>query len=170
MDNFIKYHLNVLLEIEKITQKISHDDFIEKLEILSGSSIGQHVRHIVEFYICLFSDKEYINYDERERNLLIENSPVYTQEILEILKSQLLNLDFNKKVIFKQNINNEEVFLHTSYQRELIYLGEHTIHHFALIKIGITSLCRDFKLDKNFGVAESTVKYRENQMEKSCAS
>lgn len=170
MDNFIKYHLNVLLEIEKITQQISHDDFIEKLEILSGSSIGQHVRHIVEFYICLFSDKEYVNYDERERNLLIENSPVYTQEVLEILKSQLLNLDFNKKVIFKQNINNEEVFLNTSYQRELIYLGEHTIHHFALIKIGITSLCPDFKLDKNFGVANSTVKYRENQIEKSCAS
>ncbi|HLO46418.1 MAG TPA: hypothetical protein VK175_18895 [Leadbetterella sp.] len=170
MDNFIKYHLNVLLEIEKITQQISHDDFIEKLEILSGSSIGQHVRHIIEFYICLFSDKEYVNYDERERNLLIENSPVYTQEVLEILKSQLLNLDFNKKVIFKQNINNEEVFLNTSYQRELIYLGEHTIHHFALIKIGITTLCPDIKLDKNFGVADSTVKYRENQMEKSCAS
>lgn len=170
MDNFIKYHHNVLLEIEKITRQISHDDFIKKLEILSGSSIGQHVRHIVEFYICLFSEKEYVNYDERERNLLIENSPVYTQEVLENLKSQLLNLDFNKKVIFKQNINNEEVFLHTSYQRELIYLGEHTIHHFALIKIGITSLCPDFKLDKNFGVADSTVKYRENQMEKSCAS
>jgi hypothetical protein len=170
MDNFLKYHFNVLVEIENITQKLNHDDFTQKLEILSGSTVGQHVRHIVEFYVCLFSDKEYVNYDERERNLLIENSPIYTLEVIQTLKHQLKQLDFEKEVIFKQNINNQDIYLKTSYQRELIYLGEHTIHHFALIKIGMSSLCPEVQLDKNFGVADSTIKFRENQTETSCVS
>jgi hypothetical protein len=170
MDNFVKYHLNIFAEIEKISKQLSHDEFVEKIEILSGSSIGQHIRHIVEFYICLFSDKCYVNYDERERNLLIENSPTYTQEVLETLKGQLQNLDFKKKVTFKQPLNNQEVFLPTSYARELLYLGEHTIHHFAFIKIGITALCPELALDKNFGVADSTIKYRATKTPEKCAS
>jgi hypothetical protein len=170
MDSFVNYHLNIFAEIEKISKKLTHDEFVEKIEVLSGSSIGQHIRHIVEFYICLFSEKNYVNYDERERNLLIENSPTYTQEILETLKVTLQNLDFDRKVIFKQSLNDQEVFLNTSYARELIYLGEHTIHHFALIKIGITALCPDLTLDQNFGVADSTIKYRATQTTEQCAS
>lgn len=170
MDSFVKYHLNIFAEIEKICHQLSRDEFIEKIEILSGSSIGQHIRHIVEFYICLFSNKEYVNYDERERNLLIENSPFYSLEVLGILRAQLQNLDLEKKVIFKHSLNDQAVFLSTSYARELIYLGEHTIHHFALIKIGITALCPELVLDQNFGVADATIKYRETQTSTKCAS
>ncbi|WP_255050495.1 hypothetical protein [Lacihabitans sp. CS3-21] len=166
----VKYHLNIFAEIEKICRQLSHDKFVEKIELLSGSSIGQHIRHIVEFYVCLFSDKDYVNYDERERNLLIENSPLYTLEVLGILKDKVQNLDFEKNVIFKQSLNDDKVFLSTSYARELIYLGEHTIHHFALIKIGITALCPELDLDQNFGVADSTIKYRSTQTSTKCAS
>jgi hypothetical protein len=166
----VKYHLNIFAKIEKICRQLSHDKFVEKIELLSGSSIGQHIRHIVEFYVCLFSDKDYVNYDERERNLLIENSPLYTLEVLGILKYKLQNLDFEKNVIFKQSLNDDKVFLSTSYARELIYLGEHTIHHFALIKIGITALCPELDLDQNFGVADSTIKYRSTQTSTKCAS
>jgi hypothetical protein len=166
----VKYHLNIFAEIEKICRQLSHDKFVEKIELLSGSSIGQHIRHIVEFYVCLFSDKDYVNYDERERNLLIENSPLYTLEVLGILKYKVQNLDFEKNVIFKQSLNEDKVFLSTSYARELIYLGEHTIHHFALIKIGITALCPELDLDQNFGVADSTIKYRSTQTSTKCAS
>ena len=170
MNNFVKYHLNIFKEIEKVCSQISHDEFVEKIEILSGSSIGQHIRHIVEFYVCLFSDKDYVNYDERDRNLLIENSPLYTLDVLGVLKNQLQNLDFEKKVTFKQSFNDQGVFLSTSYARELIYLGEHTIHHFALIKIGIKALCPELVLDQNFGVADSTIKYRETQTSTKCVS
>ncbi|MCP9749092.1 hypothetical protein EGI24_20540 [Lacihabitans sp. CS3-21] len=170
MNNMVKYHLNIFAEIEKICRQLSHDKFVEKIELLSGSSIGQHIRHIVEFYVCLFSDKDYVNYDERERNLLIENSPLYTLEVLGILKDKVQNLDFEKNVIFKQSLNDDKVFLSTSYARELIYLGEHTIHHFALIKIGITALCPELDLDQNFGVADSTIKYRSTQTSTKCAS
>ncbi len=166
----VKYHLNIFAEIEKICRQLSQDKFVEKIEILSESSIGQHIRHIVEFYVCLFSDKDYVNYDERERNLLIENSPLYTLEVLGILKYKVQNLDFEKNVIFKQSLNDDKVFLSTSYARELIYLGEHTIHHFALIKIGITALCPELALDQNFGVADSTIKYRSTQTSTKCAS
>ena len=170
MDSFVKYHLNIFTEIEKICHQLSPVEFVEKIEILSGNSIGQHIRHIIEFYICLFSNKEYVNYDERKRNLLIENSPLYSLEVLGILRAQLQNLDLEKKVAFEHSFADKEVFLSTSYARELIYLGEHTIHHFALIKIGITALCPELVLDRNFGVADATIKYRETQTSTKCAS
>lgn len=170
MDNFVKYHLNILNEIEKVTSQMSHDDFTQKILVLDGSSIGQHIRHIVEFYNCLFSEKEYVNYDERERNLLIENSPLYTLDVIASLKLQLETQDLEQKINFRQVINGNEVFLTTSYARELIYLSEHTIHHFALIKIGINALCPQVTLDSNFGVADSTIKYRENKTTEKCVS
>jgi hypothetical protein len=163
MDNFLRYHYNILNEIEHITLCLTDVQYCQKVEVLSGSSIGQHLRHIIEFYICLFADKDYVNYDERERNLLIEQSPLYTREVIANLKTRLFSLDLDQRIDFKQMLGNHEVFLPSSYARELIYLSEHTIHHFALIKIGLSSVCPNVEFDKNFGVAESTVKYRQSQ-------
>ena len=47
-------------------------------------------------------------------------------------------------------------------QRELVYLIEHAIHHFALLRIGIQENFPEISLASDFGVAYSTVKYRES--------
>jgi hypothetical protein len=60
--------------------------------------------------------------------------------------------------------------LQTSYARELVYLTEHSIHHFALIKIGLQQLNPDLILDENFGYAASTIKYKENSKIEECVS
>ncbi len=44
--------------------------------------------------------------------------------------------------------------------REMVYLVEHSIHHYALIRIGLQENFSDIFIPKNFGVAYSTVKYR----------
>ncbi len=165
MENFRNYHREILLDIEKITRRLDQEHYTKKLDILSGSSVGQHIRHIVEFYVCLFSNTGYVNYDERERNVCIENSTDYCLNVLENLKLRLCHLDFEQEIQLRQELDQEFICLNTSYQRELIYLAEHTVHHFALLRIGLSSLCPDFIPDSNFGVAKSTQKYRET-----CAS
>jgi hypothetical protein len=167
---FKNYHLEILSQIEKLVGELSHDEFIAKSKILGGSSLGQHIRHIIEFYVCLFSEKNYVNYDERERNLLIENSPVYTKSVIAQIKTNIQNISLENPVVFKQYIGEEEVFLQSNFARELIYLSEHTIHHFALIKIGIADICPDVSVDQNFGVAASTLKFRDKQNQEKCVS
>jgi len=47
----------------------------------------------------------------------------------------------------------------SNYYRELAYNLEHTIHHMALIRVGVNEVS-SIELPVEFGVAYSTVKYR----------
>ena len=47
----------------------------------------------------------------------------------------------------------------TNYYREIAYNLEHTIHHMALIRVGLREL-GDIAVDDSYGVASSTLKYR----------
>jgi hypothetical protein len=45
--------------------------------------------------------------------------------------------------------------------RELAYDLEHSIHHQAIIKIAMKNLNSEYALNENFGVARSTIRFRE---------
>lgn len=49
----------------------------------------------------------------------------------------------------------------TTFERELVYCLEHTIHHQALIKVGLKELNLEGFLDGHFGVAPATLRFRE---------
>ncbi|WP_255070185.1 hypothetical protein [Lacihabitans sp. LS3-19] len=170
MENLLNYQLNILDEIKILVQKIDNEEYTAKIQVLNGSTLGQHIRHIVEFYICLFAGNKTVNYENRDRNLLIENSPVYSLQVIDEIKHNLLSSDISQEVNFIQTIGDLEVNLKSNIARELIYLSEHTIHHFALIKIGFNAICPHKFLPEDFGVADSTKKYRESKLAESCAS
>lgn len=80
---------DTFLQLRTIIHQLSDAEFIEKLELLNGSSIGQHVRHILEFYICLSDGIKTgeVDYDKRVRNLSIENNPYYAIRLLDELST-----------------------------------------------------------------------------------
>jgi hypothetical protein len=54
----------------------------------------------------------------------------------------------------------------TSYFREIVYGTEHTIHHFALLKVALIEL--NIKIDEpDFGIAYATIQYRKSMVNKS---
>jgi hypothetical protein len=52
----------------------------------------------------------------------------------------------------------------TNYFRELTYNIEHAVHHMAIIKIGIREVANYVTLPADFGIAASTIRYKEASM------
>jgi hypothetical protein len=133
------------------------------LQPLHYSTVGQHVRHITEFYLCALKGYEngFVDYDARERNLLIEIDKDFTVKILEDVKLQLKSLKSDQNLILKSKFGGDEAMeIPSSFFRELTYLIEHTIHHLAIIKIGLNEVYPEINIPKNFGVAHSTIRYQ----------
>jgi len=144
---------------------LSQQDYKRPLENLSGSTIGQHIRHIIEFYQCMIKgyEKKSINYDHRVRNKLIEESREFAIQCIEIISNDLKSIDLKKTLSLEVSyeVENKYIEVPTTIERELIYNIEHAIHHMALIKIGIKEINNTLSLPKEFGVAASTIRHQQ---------
>ncbi len=139
---------------------------------MSGATIGQHVRHILEFYQCLLNGKanDVICYDGRRRDSRIETDRSFASHIVGEFLDLLVEVKEDRCIVLKGNystVNNNEINLTTSLFRELAYTLEHSIHHQAIIKAGIKSMHRDEILVENFSVAPSTLRHTRGQKNES---
>ncbi len=150
---------NNLGELIDLLHQLSDADYSKPCPQLSNASIGEHTRHIIELFQCL--ENQYtsgiVNYDDRKRNIQIQTDTDFAiQQIVAIQN----NLDkANKKILLQQMIDGNQINTESNYFRELLYNFEHCIHHQALIKVAIFQ-CESIAVDDNFGVARSTIEYR----------
>lgn len=140
-------------------QVLSEKEYTQALQTLSGSSIGEHSRHIIEFFQELLNGYSpgLVHYDGRQRNALIQNDPQHAIQQLHHIADQIHLA--NKDLQLKTCLNQHETAFESNYYRELCYCWEHCIHHQALIKVGFIELNKT-PLDVSFGVAVSTIAYR----------
>lgn len=156
-------NIEIIDQLIDLLNDIESSVYKDALQPLHYSTVGQHVRHITEFYQCILKGCEngVVDYDARERNLLIEIDKDFTIETLEYVKHQLGAIHLDCKLILKSKFRGDEALnISSSFFRELAYLIEHTIHHLAIIKIGLNEVYPEINIPKNFGVAHSTIKYR----------
>ena len=163
----INPHKIVLNDIKTLLQKIDADAFVKKNEILSGASIGEHLRHIIEFYLCCLQQHKNttINYDLRERNKELETNKTKGIEAVDFVfdfLNKLENKD-DKNLIMRsvhENEEEDENAIKTTFFRELNYCMDHGIHHQSLIKIALIDHGIAHLIHDNLGVAFSTQNYR----------
>jgi len=163
----IHHNIQKLEEIKSLLKQLPTDLYTQPKEILSQAAIGQHFRHILEFYICLEKgvEAETVCYDDRERDVLIETNVEYAINTLNSLIQFLGKVKDDRSLTMKANYSatsEEKMTIQTSLYRELAYALDHTIHHLAIVKIALSE--DDVQVDSNFGVAPSTIRYR-----KACA-
>ncbi len=163
MVNKIVYKKSTLLleQLVWLLENVSDDAYITKCVVLDNATIGEHIRHIIEMYLCVIAnyDKGIICYENRERNREIQTiKSTAKQKIESIIKV----IDKENKEMFIETTDhesNEAYTIATNYEREIMYNMEHTIHHMAMIKIGMKE-CSNIILENTFGVADATLKYR----------
>jgi len=154
---------HVFVQLSETLTLLSNEEYTRSSNILMSSTIGQHVRHIIELFQCL--DKGYkdgfVNYEKRARDHKIETDK---QLAVELLKNIYRNIEKpNKEIILEAEDYCDEVqvvSIPSNYYRELAYNLEHTIHHMALIRVGVNEVS-SVVLPEEFGIAYSTIKYRQ---------
>ncbi len=150
---------NNLDELIRLLQQLSNEEYSNPCVQLSNSSIGEHARHIIELFQCLENQYEsgVINYDQRQRNVLIQTNTDFAIEKIVAIQN---NLDKeNKNILLQHKIDGKEIQTESNYYRELLYNFDHCIHHQALIKVAVLQFST-IEIDDNFGVARSTIEYR----------
>lgn len=155
-------------DIVHLLEHISPQDYAVSREFFEGSSIGQHVRHILEFYQCLLlqiqQEPAVINYASRKRDKRIELDPSFALDLVIRLKDELLSLDASTGclLIYDSYLSGEDTMsMNSSLERELLYNIEHTIHHLSIIRVCINNCIPHLNLPEHFGIAPATIKHRE---------
>ena len=153
---------NVFVQLSTTIDKLSQEQYIQPCRTLLNSTIGQHVRHIIELFQCLENgyDEGLVNYEKRKRDVLIETNKLFATELLSEVHSGLnrANKTLNLEACYDDQLDFP-ITISTNFYREIAYNLEHTIHHMALIRIGISEIA-DISLPAEFGVASSTLKFR----------
>lgn len=130
---------------------------------VANGSIGGHMRHNCDFVRCFLVGLESgkINYNDRGRDLRIENDPDYAASQIERLVDGIKAIE-GVPMDVSVEVASEMIdggWHSSSFSRELEFVHSHTIHHYALVAQKLERL--GIKTDREFGVAPSTLKYWE---------
>lgn len=157
---------NLLEQLQYVIDELTPVQYTQPVKLLSQSSIGQHTRHILEFFVELNKGYEtgMVDYDKRIRNKNIEADKDFAITTINQIGAAIQKPD--KELLLQAEYGEGESHsaqVFSNYYRELVYNLEHTVHHMALIRIGVNSVS-NVVIPDEFGVAASTLKYR-----KTCA-
>jgi hypothetical protein len=154
---------HVFVQLSETLQQLQDAEYSQPSRVLFNASIGQHTRHIIELFLCLEQGYEsgVVNYEKRKRDRAIETDKQFA---IGLLKNIYQRIDRpNTSLVLEADDYDGEmltVSIPTNYYREVAYNLEHTIHHMALIRVGVNEVSA-IVLPDEFGVAYSTIKYRE---------
>lgn len=162
----INYCKEDLQEVRKMILSLKEEQYQFKSALLSGASIGQHIRHILEFYLCLLNGRknQVVNYDNRERNVDLETNPAFAIYTIDKICSNFLLVLEDPEFFLEGSFSSDKnklLSIKTSINRELAYCLEHSIHHQALIKIGLKEQNIENFIGENFGVAPATIRHNQ---------
>jgi len=154
---------NVFVQLTESLHQLSGAEYSQQSKTLFNASIGQHVRHIIELFLCLEKGYEtgVVNYEKRKRDYQIETDKDFAIQLLKDIYHRLErpNIDLIMEAEDYED-GSAIVAIPSNYYREIAYNLEHTIHHMALIRVGVNEVS-SVVLPQDFGVAYSTIKYRQ---------
>ena len=133
--------------------------------VLSTTSIGSHVRHIIEHYhifLQALTTQSIVNYDRRSRDKLCEKCLLEArQQIASVIHKleKVSGEDQPLRVSIITNPSMRQLIASSSVLREIQFLQSHTVHHLALI--GLVLKEEGLMLEGCMVKAPSTLQYEQ---------
>ena len=159
----------ILSQLADVISGMEEKDYSKPSPTLSNSTVGQHLRHTLEFFLCLEQGFEQgvVNYDKRAHDKLIESDKFIALAAISRIKDFISGQVLDKKLKLEVGYERDSescLAIDTNYFRELTYNIEHAVHHMAIMKIGIREVANYIQLPADFGIAVSTLRYKESGM------
>lgn len=156
----------ILSQLNVVLREISDTDYKKPSPALSHSTIGQHLRHTLEFFVCLEQgySSGVVNYDKRAHDKVMETDKTVAHAYIDRISTFVNVVRSDKALKLEVGYDphaNTFITIDTNVTRELVYNIEHAVHHMALMKIGIREVAPYVELPADFGVASSTVRWKE---------
>lgn len=163
MKNTIAGNIEVLEQVSRFISALDDAEY-SHVSARGGSSIGKHVRHILDHYsaVELGLKSGMVLYDARNRGALIESK---RRVALEAFEKQIAWLRANsEQANYPMRLRTEtsvsvqqQVDVDTCLLRELVYLTNHTVHHLAYMRL--LALQQGVQTDAGIGLAPATASY-----------
>ena len=158
---------HILGQLHDLVLQMEEKHFTQPSPALGQSTIGQHLRHTLEFFLCLEQGiaQGIINYDKRAHDKLIETDKFIALSTLDRIARFVAELTDSCKLNLEVSYDltsDDFIRVETKAIRELVYNIEHAVHHMALMKIGVREVAPYVSLPADFGVATSTIRHQQD--------
>lgn len=155
-------------QMSVLLEKLPLYAYTRPVSLFHGSTVGQHFRHILEFYTCLLEGCRtgYLDYSSRRRNDALSEDPQAALQVLESVIREISGLDVHSLVKVESEFcedNDDRPAYMSSIGRELQYAFDHAVHHLAIIRMGLESHFPEIPVAADLGVAPSTLRHRREQ-------
>ena len=161
MNIIIQSTLKTLQKSKSILTNLSDSDLCDMSVSPYYSSIGTHIRHILDFYDCVLNmdSEKRIDLTARSRNKSVESCCENAMQYLNVIIDKLsaINYKLDDVVTVFDDLGMGKIELPYTYGALLAQANSHTIHHYAIINYIFDRLGIVFN-DDDFGYNPTTPK------------
>lgn len=153
-----------------LLEALGPKDYTTPHPAVEDGTIGGHYRHCLEHFEPLFqANSTTINYDLRKRDPEIEgnlDAAITRTRHFASLCKHITNLPLDQSITIQGQVtygNNGLANAQSTLAREWMYAIAHAVHHYAII--GIMCNLSGIQLPESFGIAPSTIQYRQSLLQ-----
>ncbi|TXG35076.1 DinB family protein [Seonamhaeicola maritimus] len=161
MDIIIESTLQTLQKSRYLLEKLDDSDLCNTSISPYYSSVGTHVRHILDFYDCVFNitQENIVDLTARSRNRDVESQCCNALSYLSMIEDKLQSSKFemDKVVTVIDDLGLGKIEMQYTMASLFSQANSHTIHHYAIINYILEGLNITFE-DSDFGYNPTTPK------------
>jgi hypothetical protein len=158
MHIIIQSTLHTLQNTETLLTTLSNSELKNNSVAPYNSSIGCHIRHILDFYDCILVNDLKIDLTARKRQLNVETHCETALSYLKELQEEIQKIDvknLNRLVVVTDDLGLGKTEIEYTFSALLAQANSHTIHHYAIINYILDGLGISIN-DENFGYNSTT--------------
>ncbi len=148
----------------EVLNRVDDDQLTRCSDTFPSSTIGKHIRHVIDFYRCFLDGRDdgRIDYDARPRDVGLETDRLQQLDALAGLESDLSAIADLKTGLQIVSICEDGALSRSrsTVARELVFLHSHSTHHLAIVVMLMREL--GLETEAGWGLAPSTRLFLEN--------
>ncbi len=161
MNKIIQSNLKTLQKTSLLLSNLTNEELCNDSVPPYYSSLGCHIRHILDFYDCVLNIDSYnrIDLTARKRNNDVETNCEIALQYLNIIINRLQNIGYQaeEKIIVIDDLGLGKLEIQYTFGALFAQANSHAIHHYAIINYILDNLGIALQ-DNDFGYNPTTPK------------